>query len=131
MARTPSINTERPRRVSVVTRNRLSVPNQEAGYVYRIVNDQDDRIDQLKNLGYEIVSDAKVGDNRVNNPSSIGSVATVSVGGGMRAVVMRQKQEWYQEDQLEKQVRVDQLESTMKQKAKEASNYGQLTIDRG
>ena len=43
--------------------------------------------------------DAKIGDKRVERATPEGSVATASVGGGQKAVLMRIPSEWYKEDQ--------------------------------
>lgn len=107
----------RPRRTPLSTRNRLDVKNKEPGYVYRIVNDVEDRISRLQEQGYEIVPADKtgmVGDKRVDNISAPGSSSYVSVGQGVKAVVMRQREEFYKEDQAIKQQHVDDSEQTMK-----------------
>lgn len=119
MARTTS-QTEasaRPRRTPLGKRNRLEVKNKEAGYHYRIVNDIDDNIALLQERGYEIVPDAKVGaagDRRVDNPTALGSSSHISVGQGTKAVVMRIKKEWYDEDVATKMQNVDDTEQTIK-----------------
>lgn len=119
----------RQRRSSINgTRNVLTVKGQEAGYVYRIVNDTGDRIQQLQELGYELVNDVQVGDRRVAVASKEGSPVQVSVGGGMKGYVMRIQKDWYDEDQKAKQARVDELEGTMKADAKNAADYGSLTV---
>lgn len=118
--------TQRPKRTPVGARNRLSISNQEAGYSYRIVNDLDDRIDQLTKNGWELVpaNDVKVGDSRVDNASTLGSAATVSVGQGVTGYVMRIQKDWYEEDQRYKQQQVDAVEGTMKQDARRNADYG-------
>ncbi len=121
--------TERIRRSSINgTRNRLNVRGKEPGYVYRIVNDVDDRIQTFKEMGYELVTDTSVvvGDKRVANPSQEGSPVEVSVGQGVKAFVMRQKQEWYDEDQKAKQTQVNELEASMKKES--LADYGTLKI---
>lgn len=132
MARTtPTVASARPSRTPLSQRNRLSVKNKEDGYVYRIVNDIDDRISRLQEQGYEICtkeSVGAVGDKRVDNPSSLGSVAHVSVGQNTKAVVMRIPKEWYDEDQKVKAQAADDLEQTMKSDARKAANYGELKI---
>jgi hypothetical protein len=123
--------TTRTRRTPINgTRNRLSVRGKEPGYTYRIVNDTDDRIQTLQEIGYEIVTDSKVsvGDKRIANPTQEGSPVQVSVGQGVKAYLMRQKQEWYDEDQAAKNAKTDELESQMKREAKEAGFYGKLKI---
>lgn len=123
--------TTRTTRVPVTERNILSVKGKEPGFHYRIVNDTGDRITQLQDAGYEFVdaSTVQVGDKRINSTSPEGTHAQVSVGAGTKAYVMRIKQEWYDEDQASKQVRVNQLEDTIKQQASEFT--GNVKISRG
>lgn len=128
MARTTSTAeaSARPRRTPLTRRNRLSVQNKEPGFVYRIVNDVDDRVSQMQESGYELCEKAQVGaigDKRVDNTASIGSVAHFSVGQGTKAVVMRIRDEWNKEDQTVKQQEVDAIEAAMKQEAREAGDY--------
>lgn len=134
MARTstPSVASARPRRTPLNQRNRLSVKNKEEGFTYRIVNDDDDRIEQLKEQGYELCDKehvGAVGDKRVDNTSSLGSAAYFSVGQGMKAVVMRIPTEWANEDAKLKEQAADDLEQTMKDDARKAANYGSLKIE--
>jgi len=114
------------------TRNRLNVRGKEDGYQYRIVNDIDDRVQTFQEMGYEIVSDSnvQVGDKRVANPTKEGSPVQVSVGQGIKAFVMRQKNEWFEADQKAKQVQVNELESSMKRDAKALGLDGDLKIGR-
>jgi len=107
----------RVRRNSIGTRNRLSVKDQDPNYVYRIVNVNDDRVEQFIEQGYEIVN-TKVGDKRVDAGTPIGSTAQISVGNGTKAVVMRQRKDFYKEDQDAKQKEIDELEATMNNTAK-------------
>jgi|688.fasta_scaffold18428_8 hypothetical protein len=114
------------------TRNRLNVRGKEPGYVYRIVNDIDDRIQTFQEMGYEIVSDSNVsvGDKRVADATQEGSPIKVSVGQGVQAYVMRQKQEWYDEDKVKKQEYVNELERSMKEDASKEGFYGKLNLSR-
>lgn len=117
----------RPSRTPVTQRNRLMIRNKEPGYVYRIVNDVDDRVAIMQELGYELVeakSVGAVGDKRVDGASVVGSVAHFPVGQGMKAVVMRQREDWYKQDQEAKQAEIAALESTMKSDARKAADYG-------
>ena len=120
MAKTATNSTEasaRPTRTPLGQRNRLAIKNKEPGYVYRIVNDDDDRVEQLMEQGYEIAPKERVGavgDRRVDDPSSLGTSKHFSVGRGTKAVVMRQREEWYKQDQAAKQAYVDETEKGMK-----------------
>ena len=127
MARTATQEASaRPRRTPLSQRNRLDVKNKEPGYVYRIVNDVDDRVHLMQEQGYELCSKEHVGaigDKRVDNTASIGSTAHFSVGQGTKAVVMRIKDEWFKEDQAVKQQQVDEMEASMNQEARKAGDY--------
>lgn len=130
---TPSrLRMARSTRVPVTERNILSVKGKEDGYHYRIVNDTGDRVQQLMDAGYEIVdaSSVQVGDKRINSTSPEGTQAQVSVGGGVKAFVMRQKLDWYNEDQAAKQARVNQLEETITQSAGANGLSGSVKLSR-
>lgn len=128
IAKSPS---GRVRRTPVGVRNVLTVSGKHPDFEYRIVNDEGDRVEQFKAAGYDVVSasDVIVGDRRINKASAEGSAAQVSVGGGMKAVVMRIKKEWYEEDQTVKQERVAETEYATKTEAMKG-NYGKLDINR-
>lgn len=112
------------------TRNVLNISGKEPGFVYRVVNDTGDRIEQLKAIGYEIVEDSnvQVGDRRIANPTKEGSPVKVSVGGGIQGYVMRIKQEWYDEDKAKKDANVDSIEKGLVRDAKEKSDYGNIKV---
>ena len=125
--------TERPRRTPINgTRNRLSVRGKEPGFVYRIVNDIDDRVQSFREMGYEIVTDnsVTVGDKRVADPTKEGTPIKISVGQGINAYVMKQKQEYFDDDQRAKQKQVDELEASMSRDAENAGLTGKLKVSR-
>jgi hypothetical protein len=128
IAKSPS---GRVRRTPVGVRNVLTVGGKEPGFEYRIVNDTGDRVEQFKSAGYEVVSakDVTVGDRRITAASAEGTAATVSVGGGVKGVVMRINKEWYEEDQARKQSDVDQTEAATKADALKGT-YGDFDISR-
>ena len=134
-ASTPEVTTSeasaRPRRAPLGKRNRLNVQNKEPGYQYRIVNDIDDRVDQLTAEDWEIVPNARVGaigNRQVDGATSLGSQPYISVGKGVKATVMRKRDEWKKEDDAIKQREIDELEETTRQDAKKRSDYGDLRI---
>lgn len=128
-----SASAQRVKRTPISGRNVLTVTGKEPGYVYRVVNDEGDRIAQFVAAGYELVdsSAVQVGDRRVDAAAPEGSKAQVSVGKGSKAFVMRIKDEYYKEDQAAKQERVNLLEQTMKQNAKNSADYGDITVSSG
>lgn len=121
----------RKQRTPVGKRNILSVKGKEAGYEYRIVNDEFDRVDTFKEAGWEVVSnsDVQVGDKRVGQVVTPGSAAQVSVGGGAKGVVMRIKKEWYDEDQAAKRAEVHELEASTRKDARNGADYGDVKFD--
>lgn len=121
----------RVKRTPIVGRSRLHVKNKDDNFVYRIVNDTDDRVELFKENGWEPVQakDTQVGDKRVETSGPSGSVAEISVGGGTKAIVMRIKRDWYEEDQAAKAAQVDAIEQTMKEDALRG-NYGKLDLTR-
>lgn len=128
IAKSPS---GRVKRTPIGHRNILTVRGKSPDYEYRIVNDEGDRVQMFKEAGYELCSadEVQVGDKRVSQATPEGSNAQVSVGGGLKAFVMKIKRDWYSEDQEAKQAKIDELEQTMKQTAL-AGNYGNLSIER-
>ena len=112
-------------------RSILNVKGKDPAYSYRIVNDVDDRINEFLERGYEIVTDEgiQVGDKRVAKPTQSGSAVELSVGQGTKAFLMRIKKEWYDEDQAEKNAKVDQIETQMKADPRKDGNYGSIKIE--
>lgn len=103
----------------------------DPNYVYRFVNDTGSRIDQLKQAGYEIVEDDNliVGDARVTDATQPGSAKKVISKDGTVSYLMRQKKEWYDEDQAAKQRHNDEIEEAMKKSASEGM-YGSIKTSR-
>lgn len=103
----------------------------DPNFVYRFVNDTGSRIDQMKQAGYEIVEDDSliVGDSRVSDPTAQGSGKRVISKDGTVSYLMRQKKEFYEEDQAAKQAHNDEIEQAMKQQASEGM-YGSIKTSR-
>jgi hypothetical protein len=121
----------RVRRTPIGNRNVLSVVGKEPGFEYRFVNDSGDRVELFKENGWEPVPNksVRIGDKRVEATKADGSIAQASVGGGMKAVLMRIPSEWYAEDQAAKQALVNATEEATRQKALDGT-YGKLEITR-
>lgn len=121
---------KRPQRTPLANRSVLGVKGKEPGYVYRIVNDVGDRIATFQEQGYEVVTDASVtiGDRRVGKATQDGSPVTVSVGQGITGYLMRQKQEFYDEDQAYKEQKLQELEQSMQKQS--AQDYGDIKLKR-
>ena len=100
-------------------------------FQYRFVNDIGSRIHQMKEAGYELVTDDEmvVGEARLSDPTSQGSAKRVVSKNGDVAYLMRQKKEWFDEDQKAKQDRLDELEKAMKTEASQGM-YGSIKMER-
>jgi len=109
-----SSRAERPARVPLHRQNIITADKRE-GYVRRLVNDTDDRIERFKLAGWSPVEGEQVGDEHAADPSSVGSLTTKSVGAGMKAVLMEIPEGLYKEDQKDKQKKVDMLEGAMEE----------------
>ena len=101
-------------------------------FQYRFVNDVGSRIHQMKEAGYELVTDDDmvVGESRVSDPTSQGSAKRVISKDGTVGYLMRQKKEWYEEDQAAKQAKNDELEQSMKNEATQQGYYGSIKTSR-
>jgi len=130
--RPASERADRPRRTPISgKRNILTVRGKEPGFEYRIAKDSPGRIDELMEAGYEIVThSAEVGDKRVGTPTSEGSPVKVSLGRGETGYLMRQKKEWYDEDQAAKEAEIKAREESMIDQATR-ENYGKFEIHKG
>lgn len=121
----------RPKRTPFSGRDRLVAPPRK-GYVRRFVRDEGNRVDLFKEAGYAVVTDpAKTGDHSAGDPSQVGSAVSADGGGGVKMVLMEQRQEWYQEDQDAKQEQIDEQERAMFEQMNEAGRYGKVTLQRG
>ena len=120
----------RPERTPLANRSVLGVRGKEPGYVYRIVNDVGDRVNGFIEQGYEVVTDktVSIGDRRVGKASSDGSPVTVPVGNGVEGILMRQKDEYYKEDQAFKEAQLKELERSMSKDAEKNNFYGKSNI---
>ena len=108
-------------RTPIAVRNILDWKEKEPGYVYRWVNQVEDRVPRFQEAGYEMIeSEETIGDQRgTSDASKLASYVEKSVGGGTKAVLMRIKEEYYKQDQAEKQNKVDEIERSMDPRVRE------------
>jgi hypothetical protein len=83
------------------------------GFVRRVVNDRPGRIDRFKLAGWTVVEDETLGDKYAGQASSVGSLTSKPVGGGMTGILMEIPEEMYHEDQTAKMKKVDETERAM------------------
>lgn len=130
---TTARRTGRPQRKSRVPlaeqRDTLTVADQEPGFVYRWVNDVEDRVNKFKLAGYDVVNTpTTVGDTKVEDGlDKTSSIVEKAVGGKTKAVLMRIPEEWYDEDQAKKQKKNDAIDAAMK-RDRNNSDYGEVRV---
>jgi hypothetical protein len=119
----------RPKRIPVGSRNRLDVIGKDPNFVYRIVNDVDDRVERFKQAGYELVdvSESRLSSQRVGTGTPEGTMASMPVGMGTTGYLMKIPKEWYEEDQRLKQVQIDTSEESIKKPNIDGA-YGEIKI---
>jgi len=124
----------RPERIPLHKRNVLTVSDRDKdpNYVYRIVNDKDDRIERFKEAGYEHVlkSDLKIGDPSVEDPSQLGVAVSKPVGAETTGYLMRIKREWYEDDQRAKAEKIKTVENQLQNQPEKQGQYGKVDIGR-
>lgn len=128
------IRKERPKRIPLGQRNIMTVSglNDREEYVYRWINDTNERIMNVTNAGYEFVdkSGKVVGDGTLESAKSSGSVLSKQVGKGVTAYLMKIPREFWEADRKE---RVDkpanEWEAGMKEQEKERGRYGKVEIE--
>ena len=104
----------------------LHLNERDPNYVYRVFNDQDDRIQLAEANGYEVVhSEQELGDPKAGNATKLGSAVTKPVGGGMTGVLMRIPKDEYEAAKKIKAAYVDRSEEAL-DKSKAEGHYGKL-----
>lgn len=115
-------------------RDITNVTDTPDGYIDYWVNDDDGRVGEtFKRAGYEHVVKAKMGSSSVDGSHAQDGVVSKDMGKGVTAYLMRQRKDWYDEDQAEKQKIVDSTEDSMRKKKVNAQdstdgNYGEVKI---
>lgn len=102
-------------------RQKLQV-NAREGYKRRWINDKEGRLLNAENGGYLFVEDPtlQVGDADLKNEETgVGSrvrrlVGSHKDGSPMYAYLMEIKEEWYEQDQADKQKAIDEVEDAIK-----------------
>lgn len=114
-------------------RNITTVNDTPDGYIDRWVNDSTGRISRVKQAGYEHVQAASVGDSNVDGTHSEDGVVSRDMGQGVTAYLMRQRKDYFEEDQAAKQVIVDESEDSMRRNPNDQRDdgyYGSVAIGR-
>lgn len=121
---------ERKKRIPIGSRSRLAVEGKdEKNFMYRLVNDQNDRLAMFQDAGYEFVpiEEASVAAQRLAQGTEPGTNVSVDVGGGKKAYLMKIPKEFYEEDQRAKEASILAVEQTITN-PKIADSYGKVSI---
>jgi len=128
-----SNRSERPRRSAVGgSRDILKANgNLDPNYVYRFVNDQGSRIEEMKGYGYEIdqSKDISIGtSNEKHSGSRLEAIADKKTG--KKAILMRQPKEYHEEDRDLRAKRIAESEADMLRNVKDPDKgqYGDVSI---
>ena len=115
--------TRRKRGVFNGTSAKLKVEETIPGYHLHIINDDKNRIQEAQDNGYEFVSPKEIGSVSENVTSRNGDIGTQRVrflvgskerGEPMYGYLMKQRQEWYDEDQAELARRNDMIDAAVR-----------------
>lgn len=114
-------------------RDITAVHDTPKGFVDRWVNDDPGRIARFEEAGYETVETANVGSHQADDTHAEAGVVSKDMGKGVTAVLMRQREEYFHEDQAEKQRIVDETEDALRRKKVNPNEstdgmYGEVTI---
>jgi hypothetical protein len=115
----------------------LHVEGKEPGYVYRWVLDKNEagsRILKFKRGGWDfariddrgVEEGLVVGQENVYSSDQDGSIVRVPSGNADYSYLMRIKEEWYDEDQVAKQEKIDAVEDAIRRTgASDGEDFGQ------
>ena len=130
---TKSKKTLKTKRVPVSGhRDIMTVKGQDPDYVYRWVNDIDNRIERFKEGGYETVAqEVEIGERTVNSSEAPSSTISKKVGQGITAYLMKIKREWKEEDRNAKLRAIAETEADMKRTLNSGQNgtYGKVDFE--
>ena len=115
------------------SRDLTAVRDTPKDYKDRWVNDEPGRIERFQQAGYELVESAQVGDSHVDGTHSESGLVSRDMGKGTTAYLMRQRRDYFEQDQAEKQRRIDEHENTMRRKKTNPNestdgHYGEVKI---
>lgn len=117
----------RTTRTPVGVRSRLGAKNKDPDFEYRFVTDKEGRVDMFKEAGWEVATGAEdVSSARLSQPSPEGSVKQVHVGNGDKAVLMKIRRDWYEEDQRAKQELTNEKEQAQTRVNEGDGQYGRI-----
>lgn len=100
----------------------------DTDYIYRTVNDDGARIQEMEDFGYEVVNDKNLIYGS-SNPNQTGSTVSVVVDkkSGMKGVLMRQPKEYHEEDRELRAEAIAKSEEAMFREIKtEDGRYGDV-----
>lgn len=107
-----------------VRRDITAVKDTPTHSVDRWVNDVPGRVEIFRQAGYENVEQACVGDSGVDGTHSSNGVVSRDMGQGTTAYLMRQRREYFDQDQAEKQRHINEGEEAMRRDKNDTRDDG-------
>lgn len=130
-----NIRRERANRVPLGERDILTVKGikDTNDFVYRWVNDRDDRLQKLWDAGYEFVdAEGKIVGDNVDSGRKAASVMVKDVGQGVKAYLMKQPRDiWLADRKKRVDEPTDATEETILNEAETKGLTGKVEITRG
>lgn len=119
---TSRANEGRSRRIPLGRARQKLSAKQIDGYVTRWINDENGRVQQAQEGGYEFVTQEEaghIGEDNSDGNTDLGDHVSKTVGSGtnghpMRAFLMKIRKEYYEEDQAAKQSQIDEVENAIR-----------------
>jgi len=109
---------------------KLGVVNPEPGYHYYVENDEGNNIASRESLGWEVVETGNEAGTHMGsiNPKEVGTVVQTTVNPwGTKGVLMKQRDEFWEEDQKFKADQIDRSEKALyRQLESDDGRYGQV-----
>lgn len=122
---------ERMKRVPIGTRkNLVTAEEDDFNYRYRWVRDKDARLQSFLDAGYDFVSQGQSGEGGLVPANMDTRTSAPSKDSSDRLYKMRIPKEFYEEDQSEKQKRIDAIENDLKPSAERDGLSGKLEVSR-
>ena len=128
------VQEDRPKRIPVGTRPKMTVTNKDPNFEYRWVNDVVGRIDEFKEGGWTlcVVGEVDAANHRAEEATEVGSLQSqvANPSNGMRSYLMKIHKDLYNEDFLAGQKIVDELERDQLTVNVNDGEYGSVKVDR-
>jgi len=111
-------------------RNIMTVQDKDPNFVYRWVNDVENRVQVFERGGWKLVEDShQIGDRTAESSKGVSKAISKYVGMNRTSYLMRIEKEYYTEDQAAKAAKLTEQETAMLAGEKSSEGrYGHMSI---